>query len=128
MKSKNHQTSYLQKLLKAVTGPDGYTVDGQPFSLADVMAGKVRGVYNSEKGDFEYRLWKQPKPQKRRRPLCAARCRDGHACRARVALDDKGAPRSRCKNHGGCSTGPRTPEGRAKIAESNRRRAKARTV
>jgi hypothetical protein len=125
MNTNNLEIKQLQKLLDAITGPDGYTVDGQPFSLSDVMAGKVRGIYNSEKGDFEYRLWKQPK---KRRPLCAARCRDGHACRARVTLDDKGKPRSRCKNHGGCSTGPRTAEGRARIAESNRRRAKPRTV
>jgi hypothetical protein len=124
----NEYERYLKKMMAAITGPDGYTVDGQPFTLADVMAGKVRGVYNSEKGDFEYRLWKESKPQKRRRPLCAARCRDGHACRARVALDDKGAPRRRCKVHGGLSTGPRTAEGRARIAESNRRRAKTHTV
>jgi hypothetical protein len=32
--------------------------------------------------------------------------------------------KSRCRLHGGCSTGPTTAEGRQAIAESNRRRAK----
>lgn len=30
----------------------------------------------------------------------------------------------RCKNHGGMSTGPRTPEGRDRIREANRARAR----
>ncbi|MGR3463599.1 HGGxSTG domain-containing protein [Limimaricola sp.] len=33
--------------------------------------------------------------------------------------------RSRCKFHGGRSTGPRTPEGRAKIAKAQRHRGAA---
>lgn len=40
---------------------------------------------------------------------CGARTRTGHPCRAK-ALQGTG----RCKWHGGCSTGPRTPEGRAR--------------
>jgi hypothetical protein len=59
-----------------------------------------------------------PKPGK---PLCGARKRNGEPCMGR----GKGAG-GRCKWHGGKSTGPRTPEGRARIAESNRRRARAR--
>lgn len=55
---------------------------------------------------------------KAERPKCKARCRDGHACRAIVAPG-----RRRCRVHGGASTGPRTAEGKAAIAESNRRRA-----
>ena len=50
---------------------------------------------------------------------CGARTRAGGECRNHIV------PGSwRCKLHGGLSTGPRTPEGRAAIAESNRRRAK----
>lgn len=43
----------------------------------------------------------------------------------RVVWDPfKGAPRNgRCRMHGGLSTGPRTDEGRERIAASNRRRA-----
>jgi len=40
---------------------------------------------------------------------CAARCRDGHACRA-----PRVRGRRRCKLHGGLSTGPRTDEGKAR--------------
>jgi hypothetical protein len=40
---------------------------------------------------------------------CGAKTRTGRPCRA------KGLPRThRCKWHGGCSTGPKTPEGRAR--------------
>jgi hypothetical protein len=49
---------------------------------------------------------------------CEARCRDGHACKRRVIPG-----RTRCKNHGGMSTGPRTEAGRQAIVESNQRRA-----
>jgi hypothetical protein len=58
------------------------------------------------------------------RPHCGARCRSGSPCEApRVWVKGADAPRSRCRMHGGLSTGPRTPEGRATIAQSNRRRA-----
>ena len=53
---------------------------------------------------------------RRSRPECGARCRDGHACRARVVWSrgDDGRPveAARCRLHGGASTGPRTAEGR----------------
>lgn len=51
------------------------------------------------------------------RPICGARCRDGHPCK-RMTITDK----TRCHCHGGLSTGPRSAAGRAAIAESNRRR------
>ncbi|MBV9469488.1 MAG: DUF2280 domain-containing protein [Abitibacteriaceae bacterium] len=57
---------------------------------------------------------------KRDLPLCRARCRDGHACRARVVRG-----RRRCRLHGGLSTGPTTRKGKTMIAASNRRRAMA---
>lgn len=47
-------------------------------------------------------------------PLCGARCRDGHPCRAKVVRNKHtGRPSNRCKWHGGHSTGPRTELGRA---------------
>lgn len=53
----------------------------------------------------------------RLRVPCGATTRKGQPCRM------KSEPgRRRCKFHGGCSTGPRTPEGRARIAEAQRRR------
>lgn len=48
---------------------------------------------------------------------CGARTRGGGVCQ-RVAI----AGRRRCLLHGGKSTGPRTPEGREKIAQANRAR------
>ena len=63
----------------------------------------------------------RPYVPKAGKPLCGARKRNGEPCQGR----GKGAG-GRCKYHGGKSTGPRTPEGRARIAESNRRRARAR--
>ena len=49
--------------------------------------------------------------------LCGARTRKGQPCRN---MSEPG--RSRCKFHGGRSTGPRTAEGRARIAAAQRRR------
>jgi hypothetical protein len=54
---------------------------------------------------------------------CLAKTRAGGACQNPTI---KG--RSRCKLHGGRSTGPRTPEGRARVAAANTkhgRRSKA---
>lgn len=51
---------------------------------------------------------------------CGARTRAGHPCRRRGL--GKGG---RCANHGGLSTGPKTPEGRRRIAEAQRRRWRA---
>jgi len=48
---------------------------------------------------------------------CGARTRKGKPCRAK-ALPGK----TRCKFHGGASTGPRTVEGKARIAEAQRKR------
>ena len=48
---------------------------------------------------------------------CGARTRQGRPCLRRPV---KG--KARCPNHGGLSTGPRTEEGRARIAEAQRRR------
>ncbi len=52
-----------------------------------------------------------------RQVRCGARTRKGHPCRLLSEPD-----RRRCKFHGGRSTGPRTPEGRARIAEAQRHR------
>jgi hypothetical protein len=43
------------------------------------------------------------------RGICGAKTRNGHPCRAKSEPGKR-----RCKWHGGCSTGPRTPEGRAR--------------
>ena len=47
---------------------------------------------------------------------CGAKTRKGTPCRCKPLKN------GRCKYHGGMSTGPRTPEGRRRIAEAQRRR------
>lgn len=51
------------------------------------------------------------------RPLCGARTRAGGSCAMRLEPGSH-----RCRLHGGKSTGPKTAEGRARIAEAQRRR------
>lgn len=51
------------------------------------------------------------------RPTCGAKTRSGGVCAHKVTPG-----RTRCRYHGGKSTGPRTAEGRARIAEAQRKR------
>ncbi|MEJ6390473.1 HGGxSTG domain-containing protein [Gymnodinialimonas ulvae] len=51
--------------------------------------------------------------------LCGAKTRTGEPCQRKPILG-----RKRCRNHGGMSTGPKTEEGLARIAEGQRRRWK----
>src|SRR5829696_1349406 len=71
----------------------------------------------------EIRLWWSS--PKRERPRCGATCCDGSPCQAPPVWDKRlGRPvNGRCRMHGGLSTGPKTPEGRRRIAESNRARS-----
>ncbi len=55
--------------------------------------------------------------QARRRVVCGAKTRKGGECRNKSE-----AGRRRCKFNGGKSTGARTPEGKARIVEAQRRR------
>ncbi|MEJ7814787.1 MAG: HGGxSTG domain-containing protein [Rubrobacter sp.] len=71
----------------------------------------------------EIRLWWSR--TKRERPRCGSRCRDGSPCEASPVWDrlvDRPV-NGRCRMHGGLSTGPKTEEGRRRIAESNRARS-----
>lgn len=56
----------------------------------------------------------EARPPREERPRCGARCRNGSACQAPVVWHAGEPPRRRCRMHGGASTGPRTPEGRAR--------------
>ena len=51
----------------------------------------------------------------KRKPPLFARTSMRQNCQRRVIMGKR-----RCRNHGGMSTGPKTPEGRARIAEANR--------
>lgn len=51
------------------------------------------------------------RPERDERPLCGARTRAGGRCCARVVwIAGELAPRSRCRVHGGLSTGPKGPK------------------
>jgi len=53
----------------------------------------------------------------RQKTKCEAYARStGNPCQAKALTN------GRCKNHGGMSTGPKTPEGRKAIAEATRQR------
>jgi len=60
------------------------------------------------------RQYKQAKAERR----IAKRIREGKACGAKTRRGSMcvatGMKNGRCKNHGGLSTGPKTPEGKAK--------------
>lgn len=71
----------------------------------------------------------KPRPPRRRDlPRCGARCRSkgGEPCGARVVVRADGSLSKRCRMHGGCSTGPRTAEGKARAAAAARARLLAR--
>lgn len=50
-------------------------------------------------------------------PRCGARTRSARPCQRKPVLY-----KDRCPNHGGLSTGPKTPEGKARSAEGRRQR------
>ncbi len=70
----------------------------------------------------EIRLWWSRTKQER--PQCSARCRNGSLCEAPPVWDRRldRSVNGRCRMHGGLSTGPKSEEGRRRIAESNRAR------
>jgi hypothetical protein len=94
--------------------------------IADALAGRLFTTCDPDTD--ESRTWRRRpgwKPRKgtSRRPLCGAKTRKGTPCQAAAV-----SGRAKCKCHGGASTGPKTAEGRARIAESNRRRRLVRLV
>ncbi len=73
-----------------------------------LQSSRLRNIYPG--GDAE-----QVKPMIRQRPkvdkaLCGARTRQGRPCVREVVEGN-----ARCRNHGGCSTGPTSAEGKRKV-------------
>ena len=52
-------------------------------------------------------------------PRCGAKTRAGTACRAPAVWSSRAGGYTRCRMHGGASTGPKTPEGLAKCRRAN---------
>lgn len=84
------------------SAPPSRTPDEQRQSPA------ARGVGTLRK-ELRARLNARNPRSKHGAPRCGARCQDGHACRGPVVPG-----RKRCYHHGGLSTGPKTPEGKAR--------------
>ena len=84
----------------------------EPWSYSNYMLEIRRSAY-----------WKDENLWKKNRPLCGAKCRDGHSCKAQIVVNPKtGEPiNGRCRMHGGLSTGAKTEEGKDKIREGSRR-------
>ena len=112
----------------------GLPDDSPDMNYYRILVSCVEDIYAALNGLLFYEidpqtgkaiLRRRKKPPRRRsRSLpCGARTRKGTPCRM---MREPG--RSRCRLHGGLSTGPRTPEGKARIAESNRRRARENQV
>ena len=64
--------------------------------------------------------WKRSSRRRRNRPICGARCRDGHSCRAKVVVDPRTDQlvNGRCRIHGGLSSGAKTEEGKEKCRQA----------
>src|SRR5215831_15357247 len=52
-------------------------------------------------------------------PRCGAKTRSGAPCRAPAMRSKKTGQYTRCRMHGGASTGPRTPEGLERCRKAN---------
>ena len=111
-----------------VLDPSGYATSRLAKALGRRISARRnararRGVL-SARDDFEafceileYMPWRLAKRIISARVTCGAMTRKRLACRA---LSEPG--KSRCRFHGGLSTGPRTAAGRARIAEAQRMR------
>ena len=84
--------------------PTGFPIATPPASLPahEHLFGRVKSKEASTKIPQQHKVGKA---------LCGAKTRKGAPCVRRVVPG-----RYRCPNHGGLSTGPRTPEGRARVA------------
>ena len=72
---------------------------------------RVNPLLQATKIMYEHNLIEEPTTKPRR---CGAKTRSGAPC-AKYPI----AGKRRCRNHGGASTGPKTAEGRARIAAAN---------
>jgi len=113
----------IQRWKRAIVVPDRITNGLLDTMVTQSEAGRI-GRLNFERlgflgfGGGAFWVGKLPKKE---RAACGAKTRRGAPCRAMCVEG-----RERCRMHGGLSTGAKTAAGRARIAESNRRRAELR--
>ena len=106
-----------RRMLAVLAGLGAMPPEAGDVHLAHPMAGLL-AMEARRQAEWKAR-WEAEEAMMRAlaRVPCRARTRRGTACRA---LSEPG--RRRCRFHGGRSTGPRTAEGRARIAEAQRLR------
>lgn len=136
LKTMRAAAGWTQKDLAAKIGRSVRTVkhwESQPGQLDGVSVSKMEAAFRAEyitegmapllAAERERRLqWLKKRLQKPiRHSTCDARNRKGTACR------NKPIPgKRRCRFHGGLSTGPKTAEGKARIAAATRQRMQER--
>ena len=112
-RSASMKASWAERKARATAGSD--TVPGDPNDLehVDVLdAPNVRARTRSSR-DITPATVQAARDQR----LCGAKTRKGFPCVRRVVPG-----RNRCPNHGGLTTGPKTVEGKARIAAAARAR------
>lgn len=113
----------IQRWKRAIVVPDRITNSFLARMITQSEAGQIGGLHFERIGFLGFgggAFWIGKLPKKER-SMCGAKTRKGTPCRARCVEG-----RERCRMHGGLSTGAKTAEGRARIVESNRRRAQVR--
>lgn len=71
---------------------------------------------NINRGRLKYG---NPSGNPRSSPRCEAKTRSGAPCRGPAMRSRKTGRYTRCRMHGGASTGPKTPEGLARCGKAN---------
>lgn len=87
---------------------------GRGLTTPDTWQARLDALVEAKMGPL---LARQAERAARRRVQCGAKTRKGKPC-----LNQSEPGKRRCKFHGGKSTGPKTAEGREKIAQAQRNR------
>lgn len=89
-----------------------------PMSRFDALQARLEAQVEAAMVQWrERQAEKLARQQSTRRVKCGAKTRKGSPCR-----NESEPGKRRCKFHGGKSTGAKTPEGKARIAEAQRQR------
>jgi hypothetical protein len=88
-----------------------------PWGLSHVMTGRIIRAGMAGQSEDQTQGADQDTAARKRLPACGAKNRRGEPCRVTIVPGKR-----RCRFHGGLSTGPKTIEGKARIAAAQRRR------
>ena len=71
---------------------------------------------NSDSLTRKKRIFSGRRGDRSKAPRCGARTRRGTPCKRPAEKNPQTGRRTRCRLHGGFCTGPRTPEGKSRVA------------